>query len=211
VFPIGTSSCWGKVPNIHQETKPCFPQAPLLPAEPLSSFSPPTRLPAMPNYSHFDRLSPVSSDIGDKGSISRTVGTSTLESTAAQFSESDANNDRLTLQPPTPSSMFPSPPPSTASTSSATSSPCSGPQSLVPNNPFTRIHTQIQEHNSATLLNFDSERFCPNDFLLTIELDSDTAFKFIRKYQKVLDRYWLQKVEYYDPQLQIASTRMGGA
>ena len=210
-FPRGASLCWGKVPNIRQETKPCFPQAPLLPAKPLSSFSPPTRLPAMPNYSHFDRLSPVSSDDGDERSVSRTVATSTLESAAAEFSESDANNDRLTLQPPTPSSTFPSPPPSTASTSSATSSPRSGPQSLVPNDPFARIYAQIEEHNRATLLNFDSERFCPSDLLLTIKVDSDTAFKFIRNYQKVPDRHWLHKVEYYDHQLQIASTRMGGA
>ena len=36
-------------------------------------------------------------------------------------------------------------------------------------------------------------------------------FKFIRNYQQVPDRHWLHKVEYYDHQLQIASTRMGGA
>ena len=139
-FPCGASLCWGKVPNIRQETKPCFPQTPLLPAKPLSSFSPPTRLPAMPNYSHFDRRSPVSSDNGNERSVSQTVATSTLESAAAEFSEWDDNNDQLTLQPPTPSSTFPSPPHSIVSTSSARSSPHSGPQSLLPNDPFAGIY-----------------------------------------------------------------------
>jgi hypothetical protein len=49
MFRCGAFLCWGNVPNIRQETKPCFPQAPLLPANPFSFFSPPTRLPAIPN------------------------------------------------------------------------------------------------------------------------------------------------------------------
>jgi hypothetical protein len=165
----------------------------------------------MPNYSHFDRLSPVSSDDGDERSGSRNIANTTLKSTAAEFSESDASNDRLTLQPPTPSSTFPSPPPSSAFTSSSTSSLRSGPQSLVPNDPFARIYAQIEEHNRATFFNFDSETFCPSDLLLTIEVESDTAFKFIRYYQRVPDRHWLHKVEFYNRQLQIALTTIGGA
>ena len=70
---------------------------------------------------------------------------------------------------------------------------------------------QIEGHNHASLLDFDLERFYPTDLLLTIEADSNTLFKFIRNYQQVPERHWLHKVEYYNHQVQIASTRMGGA
>jgi len=137
--------------------------------------------------------------------------TSTLESVAAEFSESNFTNNWLTLQPPTTSSTFPSPPPSIPSTCSATSFLRSGPQSLVPNDAFANIYLQIEDYNCATLLNCNSERFYPCNLILTIKVDSNTPFKFIWNYQKVPDRHWLSKIEYYYHQLRIASTRMGEA
>ena len=165
----------------------------------------------MSHYSQFDPLSPVASGNGDVCCASRTVVTSTLESAEVQSRESDCNSDRLTLQPPIPSSKFPLPPPSSASIFSAITSQCSCTQSLVPNDPFARICAQIEEHNRGTLHNFDSERFGRSNLLPTIEVDSDTPFKFIWNYQQVPDRHCFHKVEYYHHQLQIASTRIGGA